>query len=41
VHQLYLYAHRTTDDAWSEMPPHLVVVRADHVYWLPVGMRNP
>lgn len=41
MHQLYLYAHHTTDAAWSEMPPHPVEVHADHVYWLPVGMRNP
>ena len=40
VHELYLYAHRSADNAWSLMAPHLVVVRADHVYWLPFGTKN-
>jgi hypothetical protein len=40
VHRLYPRAHRTTDNRWAQMPPHLVVVRADHVYWLPIGHAN-
>ena len=40
VHQLYLYAHRTADNTWSQMPPHLVVVSADHGFWLPLVIRS-
>ncbi len=40
VHRLYLYAHRTTDNAWSVMDPHLVVVRAAHGFWLPLGIKS-
>ena len=40
VHRLYLYAHRTTDNTWSQMPPHLVVVSADHGFWLPLVIRS-
>ena len=40
VHRLYLYAHRTTDNAWSVMDPHLVIVRAAHGFWLPLGIKS-
>ena len=40
VHRLYLYAHRTTDNAWSVMDPHLVIVRAAHGIWLPLGIKS-
>lgn len=40
VHRLYLYAHRTTDDAWSLMPPHLAVVSGGHGLWLPLITRR-
>ncbi len=40
VHRLYLYAHRTTDNAWSLMDPHLVVVAGGHTLWLPVVIRS-
>lgn len=36
VHRLHLYAHRTTDDGWSGMDPHLVVVPGGATVWLPV-----
>ncbi|HSN76475.1 MAG TPA: SBBP repeat-containing protein, partial [Anaerolineae bacterium] len=41
VHRLYLYAHRTTDDTWSLMDPHLVVMAGGHTVWLPVVLRRP
>jgi hypothetical protein len=40
VHHLYLYAHRTKDNAWSLMDPHLVVVAGGHTLWLPVVIRS-
>ena len=40
VHTLTLYAHRTLDNRWSQMAPHLVVVRAGHITWLPLGTRK-
>ncbi len=41
VHALYLYVHRTTDDAWSELPPHIVIVTRKHAYWLlPIALRT-
>ncbi len=40
VHTLTLYAHRTLDNRWSQMAPHLVVVHAGHITWLPLGNRN-
>jgi hypothetical protein len=40
VHSLYLYAHRTTDDAWTVLSPHLVVVRGEHWIWLPLGIKS-
>ncbi len=39
-HWLYLYAHRTTDNAWSLLPPHLVVVAGGHTVWLPLIARR-
>ena len=40
VHQFYLYAHRTTDDVWSAMEPHLVIAPGGHLFWLPTVHRN-
>ncbi len=40
VHRLYLYAHRTTDNAWSVMDPHLVVVPGGPARWLPIVLRQ-
>ncbi|MCA9239694.1 MAG: SBBP repeat-containing protein [Planctomycetales bacterium] len=40
LHQLYVYAHRTTDDIWAEMPPHPVIVSGNHQLWLPISLRN-
>jgi hypothetical protein len=40
VHRLYLYAHRTTDNAWSLMDPHLVVVAGGPARWLPIMLRQ-
>jgi hypothetical protein len=40
VHQLYLYAQRTRDNAWSLMEPHLVVVRGGRLIWLPLTSRR-
>jgi hypothetical protein len=40
VHRLYLYAHRTTDNAWSLMDPHLVVVPGGPTRWLPIMLRQ-
>jgi hypothetical protein len=40
VHRLYLYAHRTTDNAWSLMDPHLVVVPGGPARWLPIVLRQ-
>ena len=39
-HRLYLYAHRTADNAWTPMPPHLVVAAGDHLLWLPAILGN-
>ena len=41
VHRLYLYAHRTTNSAWSLMDPHLVIVAGGHGRWLPLVLRQP
>lgn len=40
VHQLYLYAHRTTNNAWSLMDPHLVIVAGGPTRWLPLMLRS-
>jgi hypothetical protein len=40
VHRLYLYAHRTTDNAWSLMEPHLVIVSGGPARWLPIVLRQ-
>lgn len=40
AHQLYLYVHRTTDNAWSVMGPHLVVVPGGPTRWLPIVLRR-
>ena len=40
VHQLYLYAHRSTDNAWSLMLPHLVVMRGGSMLWLPIMLHS-
>ncbi len=40
VHRLYLYARRTTDNAWSLMDPHLVVVAGGRTVWLSVVLRR-
>ena len=40
VHTLTLYAHRTLDNRWSQMAPHLIVVRAGYITWLPIGYRK-
>jgi hypothetical protein len=40
VHRLYLYAHRTTDNAWSLMEPHLVIVPGGPARWLPIVLRQ-
>lgn len=40
VHRLYLYAHRTTDNAWSPMEPYLVVVPGGPARWLPIVSRR-
>ncbi len=40
VHRLYLYAHRTTDNAWSLMDPHLVIVPGGPARWLPIVLRQ-
>jgi hypothetical protein len=40
VHRLYLYAHRTTDNAWSLMDPHLVIVPGGPTRWLPIVLRQ-
>ena len=40
VHRLYLYAHRTTDNAWSAMEPHLVIVPGGPARWLPIVLRQ-
>ncbi len=39
VHRLYPYAHRTTDGAWSELPPRLVIVPRGQLVWLPLVKR--
>jgi hypothetical protein len=41
VHRLYVYAHRTTNSAWSLMDPHLVIVAGGHARWLPLVLRQP
>jgi hypothetical protein len=40
IHRLYLYAHRTTDNAWSAMDPHLVVAPGGPARWLPIVLRQ-
>ncbi len=40
VHRLYLYAHRTTDNGWSLMEPHLVIVPGGPARWLPIVLRQ-
>ncbi len=40
VHRLYLYAHRTTDNVWSLMEPHLVVAPGGPARWLPIVLRQ-
>ncbi len=40
VHRLYLDVHRTTDNAWSLMDPHLVIVAGGHARWLPIVLRR-
>lgn len=40
VHRLYLYAHRTTGNAWSLMEPHLVIVLGGPARWLPLVLRQ-
>jgi hypothetical protein len=35
IHWLYLYAHRTTTNAWTTMPAHPVVVVGGRAVWLP------
>lgn len=40
VHQLYLYAHRTTNDGWSVMDPHLAIVAGGPARWLPVVLSS-
>jgi hypothetical protein len=40
VHRLYLYAHRTTDNGWSLMDPHLVVAPGGPARWLPIMLRQ-
>jgi hypothetical protein len=40
VHRLYLYAHRTTDNGWSLMDPHLVVAPGGPARWLPIILRQ-
>lgn len=37
IHWLYLYAHRTTANAWTTMPAHPVVVAGGHAAWLPLA----
>ncbi|MCB0057865.1 MAG: hypothetical protein KDE45_12605, partial [Caldilineaceae bacterium] len=39
-HQLYVYAHRTTDNAWSVMELHLVLVAGGRLIWLPTILRQ-
>jgi alpha-tubulin suppressor-like RCC1 family protein len=40
VHRLYLYARRTTDNAWSLMDPHMVIVAGGPTRWLPIVLRQ-
>jgi hypothetical protein len=40
MHRLYLYAHRTTDNAWSLMESHLVVAPGGPARWLPIVLRQ-
>ncbi|HSN73556.1 MAG TPA: SBBP repeat-containing protein, partial [Anaerolineae bacterium] len=40
VHRLNLYAHRTADNAWSVMDPHLVIVAGGPTRWLPIVLRR-
>jgi hypothetical protein len=40
VHRLYLYAHRTTDNGWSLMDPHLVIAPGGPARWLPIVLRQ-
>ena len=39
-HWLYIYAHRTTDNAWTLAPPHLVIVAGGRTIWLPMISRR-
>ena len=36
THTLHLYAHLTTNDTWSELPPRLVIVPRGQLVWLPL-----
>lgn len=40
VHQLYLYAHRTSDNIWTLTPAHLVIVTRSYATWLPMITRR-
>ncbi|MCB0206697.1 MAG: SBBP repeat-containing protein, partial [Anaerolineae bacterium] len=40
LHQIYVNAQRTTDGAWTELPPHPVIVVGEHMFWLPTVRRN-
>ena len=40
VHTLHLYAHLTTNDTWSELPPRLVIVPRGQLVWLPLMTKN-
>jgi hypothetical protein len=39
-HWLYIYARRTTDNAWSLLPPMVVVVAGGRTVWLPMMVRH-
>jgi hypothetical protein len=40
AHTLHLYAHLTTNDTWSELPPRLVIVPRGQLVWLPLIAKN-
>lgn len=40
IHHLYLYAHRTSDNAWTLTPSHWVFVARSHATWLPMITRR-